>query len=433
MSDDDRRVYISQGDDEQGYYLTQDQLAGNRNRYWKDVYDLLMSGQRQDITPKYGNVPTFEQWAQSQGLDPSTDLSQMTMPGMSDGNPYAAYLGTFYDLPNYEDTSIFAQMPAFLGAAVLGGGILGGFDQFLAGAGAGDVVAGASGAGELLGGAGADTLGGTVDLGNLFPNTGGLPATDFSIGTGAGSATGATVPIPGFPDPSIFTTNLSGGGTVPLSSVGPGAVNATPPATNGINDFLSGLGNGSVKIPGTDITIPGNVLSGILQGVGGYLGAGQQADAYNQVAQQYMSMGAPFRNMLQDSYKPDFDLWSQPGYKDAFDKAADVSSRAWSAKSGNPYGSPTAKAGILSDVMNMSYMPALANYRGQLGQFGGLGINTSGAASLASAGTTGDEWEAFGSAANTIFNPQPKWDDIFKKMQGNSGNTTITIAGNPWR
>lgn len=70
----------------------------------------------------------------------------------------------------------------------------------------------------------------------------------------------------------------------------------------------------------------------------------------------------------------------------------------------------------MKDVWSGSYLPALSNYRGQLGQFGGMGLNTSGQAQLAEAGGAGGGLNAIGYGLNTILNPQPSLDDILAKM-----------------
>ena len=124
---------------------------------------------------------------------------------------------------------------------------------------------------------------------------------------------------------------------------------------------------------------------------------------------------------------------NQPGYGDAFDRAADISARSWSAKAGNPAGNPTAQAGILSDVWNQSYLPALSNYRGQLGQFGGLGLNTAGSAQLMGAQQAGSGLDAIGYGIGTALNPQPDWTKLLQGMGGgNQSPYSLNIGGMPW-
>lgn len=211
--------------------------------------------------------------------------------------------------------------------------------------------------------------------------------------------------IPGY-DPELTSGTAQGGA--------PGSTYQLPNYNN--------PGNPS----GTTFGIPNNLLSGLAQGVGGYLAADKQGDAYRDVANQYLNIGAPYRGYLNQSYQPGFDLASQPGYGDAFGRMADVSARSYSARMGNPADNPTAQAGILSDVWNQGYLPALSNYRGQLGQFGGLGLNTSGSASLQGAGTTGSGWEAIGAGIGTAMSPQNPLEDAARRYG-------LSIGGTPYR
>jgi len=206
---------------------------------------------------------------------------------------------------------------------------------------------------------------------------------------------------------------------------GAGAAGLVGAGAAGAGGGGSGGGSGSFTIPGTDIKIPNNVMAGGLQAILGYLGAGQQADAFRDVANQNLALGAPYRDTLTQSYQPGFDLASQPGYGDAFNRMADISARSYSASHGNPAGNPSAQAGILGDVWNQSYLPALSNFRGQLGQFGGLGLNTSGAAQLGGAQTAGGGLNAIGYGLGTAFGGNNTMDEYLKRvMQGQQYRTT---------
>lgn len=278
----------------------------------------------------------------------------------------------------------------------------------------------AVGAAEGAGAAGGLGGGAALDISALSQPGLGLGTSDV-LGTGLATtpsfgATGAALGSAAAGAGPLAANALS---SSQLAAMGAGAGNLLP------GEASTGLGAG-FKIPGTDITVPGNVLAGGLQAIGGWIGADKMGDAYRDVAAQQGQIGAPFRDLLLQSYQPGFDLMSQPGYGDAFKQIADTSTRAWSGRGVNPANNPGAQAEIQNDVWTRGYLPALSNYRGGLGQWGGLGLNTSGAASLASAGAVGDQWEAIGAGANTALNPQPNWNDIFKQMSGGK----LTIGGN---
>lgn len=204
-------------------------------------------------------------------------------------------------------------------------------------------------------------------------------------------------------------SGLDAAGTAGLTGIG---ANLAQGAASGGASALSRLFSGDASA--ADYAS----LLGTLGATGlGVLGSNRQADAYKDVANQYLNIGAPYRDKLAGSYAPDFNLAAQPGYGDAFAKQADVAARSYGAKYGNPADSPTAQAGILGDVWNQSYLPALSNYRGQLGQFGGLGLNTSSTASLAGAGGSDDLYKNLAGGLGALTNPQPNLQDLLKQLQ----------------
>lgn len=313
-----------------------------------------------------------------------------------------------------------------LGALALGAGGLFGAplaSSLAAGAGAGGAAlsasdaalidaanAGAGGAGTV-GSAGAGSLAAAPAANGAFPLTGGIeaPAGMYSVAGASG------VPGGGLVDASLASmapAAAAGGGGL-LSGL-TGAVNGALGTSLGTNDIAK-------------------IGAGLGQGALGYLGAGQQADAYQNVANQNLGIGAPYRDTLAASYQPGFNLMSQPGYGDAFNRAADISARSWSARAGNPSGNPTAQAGILNDVWNQSYLPALSNYRGQLGQFGGLGLNTAGMAQLGGAQNAGSGLGAVAFGIDQAFGSNPLDDYLKKLTQGQQQQPyQLNIGGNPY-
>ena len=281
--------------------------------------------------------------------------------------------------------------PALTGGAFMGAGLLG------TGTGTGSEA--------LIGDIAADTLetGGTGALGTTATGTEALSGMD--VMGGLGSADAAAVGL-GTAGATATTVGATAGG---ISA-----------ATAAINSAL-----------GTNLTDAdlGRILTGVGQAGLGYLGSQEQADAYRDVSNQYMNLGAPYRGLLENSYRQNFDLMNQPGYGDAFERSADIATRAVSANRGNPYGNPTAMAEIQNQLWSQNYLPALSNYRGSLMQAGGMGLNTSGAASLGAAQQTGGAYDALGYGLGTIFSPQPNINDLLRSMGGGAPNYNLTVGG----
>jgi len=332
-------------------------------------------------------------------------------------------IGTWHDILKY---------PVALGAMAFGGGAISGAEAGGAAAGGSAFPAGSAAAvegGTVAGGASTGTLAGGADT--LATMSAESAAADASYATTAESMTASGVNAPAGYTPTLADV-ATGASTESTVYDQAGDYNMGGDTVSGGigTDTLPGGGGLGVDILGNPITpesllrsIPASVWAGGLQAVLGYLGAGQQADAYSGVAAQNLAIGAPYRDRLNASYGPDFNLMNQPGYGDAFDRMADISTRQWSTK-GNPANNPGIQGGILSDVWNQSYIPAMSNYRGQLGQFGGLGLNTAGSAQLGGAQTAGGGLDAIGYGLGTALNPQPDWNKIF------GGN--LNVGGTPY-
>lgn len=362
-------------------------------------------------------------------LDDPQKLAQAQQLGAVEyvnGIPYANYMANrgpqgssalFPDMPQSGLGEFLGNLALVAGPAIAGG--LGAFGAADAGTVAGGGVGGGT-AGAIEGGLASSPLTG-VGVGSY----GGANSALGALGAGAG-ATGA---IANGLDPITTGEAISGSFTpataaemaamgVPTSAAaagGAGGAALTPLAR------LLGLGQ-----TGSDIA---SVL-GPLAGAGlGYLGSQQQQNAFQDVANQQLAIGAPYRNQLQQSYQPGFDLASQPGYGDAFGRIADISSRAYSAKMGNPAENPTAQAGILSDVWNQGYLPALTNYRGGLMQAGGMGLNTSGTASLAGANQAGGSLNALGYGVGSVTQPQNDISALLRQLGSGGQNYSLNVGG----
>lgn len=277
------------------------------------------------------------------------------------------------------DTWLNTAAPYLFAGGALGAiGAAGG-----AAAGAGEVAAGGTAAGgsaPYIGAGGSAAAGATPGLlGETALTAGGIG------GAGTGMVAGATGG--GYPMP-------------PPQSPPTGAGGAAGGIFGGVGDFLQNYGS-----------IIGPAIGGGL----GYLGQTQQTDALRDIANQHFAIGAPFRSTLEESYQPGFNLMDQPGYGDALQRTADISAKSANAQYGNPW-DMSAQGQVMSDVWNQSYLPALSNYRGQLGQFGGLGLNTSGAAGIAGASTAGSQYAPIAGAFGQMFKQDDPYEDLARAM-----------------
>jgi hypothetical protein len=372
-------------------------------------------------TPLTGNIPTFQQWAAG---NPEI---------IGDNSPEYQYLQQFYQLPNKSDIwetvlpmAAMAAVGATAGGAFgnLGTGEFAGMGTF--GTPASSAV-GASAAPAAAPSAGGVSLTEAQALQNsLFPATTSAAPAINTAAPAFGSTLGSVgAPNLGFALPGMGV-NLANSAEL---IAGAGSAAAGAGALSGAAGAAQTAGNALTQpTTGTTFGIPNNILAGGLQGLLGYIGAGQQADAYQDVYNQQSAIGAPYRDRLNASYQPGFDLMSQPGYGDAFNRMAEISTNSWSPR-GNPANNPGIQAGVLNDVWSQNYLPALSNYRGQLGQFGGMGLNTAGQSSLMGAQTAGSGLDALGYAAGTMFNPQPNINDIFKQLGGYKINVGGSLFG----
>lgn len=382
-----------------------------------------------------GMVPLSVSLGVPEGYDPASN--PVTAQYLNAQNSYRdPQTGQIYVLPDV-DTAIIAAHDATSSATKGASGIVhkiglaapflmaGGVAGLAAGgagaaAGGAEAFGGAGGSEALIGGAGVDTLGAAAGEGLLAGEAGFLPGS-FELGAGAGldAAAGggfsladlANVPTGG------FGGGGGGGGGNSLSdfqnTLQQSGVMGDSGGLSELFNSIDGAGGGGLNYA--------NLLRGALQGGLGYLGAGQQADAYKDVYDQQMAIGAPFRQKLEASYAPGFDLkTADPLYGNALTQSADEATRAVSAKSGNPYGNPGAMAEIQNSVMNRTALPYTSNYRGQLGQFGGLGLNTAGTASLAGASTAGGGLNAIGYGLGTALedDKDDQYTRLAKAIQG---------------
>ena len=315
--------------------------------------------------------------------------------------------------PNFTKKAFMAAALAFGGGAALSGlgGLSGGAGlESLAGGIGTDTLGGAvaGGAGEFAGIPGLTEFSGGLQGSFLAPEFSGIPGlSEFVPGAGAfgGAAVGAPFQ-PGFNllDPSTYGGSAAAGGT--------GA--AAQAARTALGRILDGSAT-----PEDYASVVGSLGATGL----GVLGSNAQADALRDVSQQYLALGAPYRTLLEGSYKPGFDLWKQPAYKSALDDSWESAFRGMNS---NPFDNPGQIIEANKRITGGLTLPALSNYRGQLGQFGGLGLNTSGQASLAEAGQSGNLYDALGFGLGSLTNPQTSLQDLLRQAGG-------SVSSNPYK
>jgi hypothetical protein len=245
-----------------------------------------------------------------------------------------------------------------------------------------------------------------------------------------------------------------------MSSGGPGLLNSAGlwagPATTAVTSLLNSGGdpltaddqqlgqdmtnNGpfsadpSIKVPGS---VPGlfgqgtpslmDLLRGAAPAALGAFGAKEQMEGFERMQDKYLGLGKPYRDRLDASYKPGFSMMSEPGYADAIKQSSDSVLRGLSVKSGNPFDQPNSMTTALDHVTKSTALPALQNYRSQLGTFGQLGVNTAGAAGVNAANASGGVFDAIGAGLNTALNPQTDFEKLMKQfgMKLNFGGSSF--------
>ena len=215
---------------------------------------------------------------------------------------------------------------------------------------------------------------------------------------------------------------VASGGTLP-SGAGLGAASALGKLLFGSN--ADGTSRGILGMLGAN---QNGLLSSLLPAFLGAYGANQQANAYRDVANKYLAMGEPYRNMLLGSYSPNFSASSIPGFNDAINQSSNAILRGLSTQ-GNPYDNPGGLQEATKYVTSNVALPALNTYRSQLGSFGQLGTNTAGTADMTSAGSKGGVLNAIGYGLNGVLNPQQNdLSSALKTLGGLKLNTGFSLV-----
>lgn len=241
----------------------------------------------------------------------------------------------------------------------------------------------------MVGGAAAGAGAGATGAGVTEGVAGSIP--EYSLGAG-GTGTG----IGG------SSSGLGYGGAGGVQTVG-GIGTVAPSAGFVGSEIAAGAG---LQIPEILKSIPMDVWKSGAQAVLKYIGMNKMGKAYEDAANQFFARGAPYNNLLLQSYGKNFNLADVAGYKSAFDRAADISTRAWSARGGNPANNPGIQANILDDVWTKAYLPALHDYRAGLAGQTNNGVSSATAALLSSVPYSAPAVSAGGTLLEGILNSQ---------------------------
>jgi hypothetical protein len=196
---------------------------------------------------------------------------------------------------------------------------------------------------------------------------------------------------------------MGGGGLTAAQAMG--GVSDASWGANLIDSLRSG-GSSLSKVFGGNSDLTSLLGSLGAAGLGAY-GANQQADSFGELSQQYLNMGAPYRDKLYQSYQPGFDLaQADPAFQGALDQAGQSAARATSARVGNPVDNPGAYAEMQKYITNSVALPQLNTYRSQLGTFGQFGTNQAGSAQSNQIQSQGGMYDALGYGLGQITQPE---------------------------
>jgi hypothetical protein len=230
-----------------------------------------------------------------------------------------------------------------------------------------------------------------------------------------------------------LTSGLEGGGAGSFPFTGgidDFGMDTLPPMIEGgpvstVDGMATGFG-GSVPSWLQNLMPSGSSLTSLLGKIApaalGAYGANQQANSYQDMMNQYFSLGAPYRSLLQQSYQPGFDISKEPGYQNAMDTTMNTYMRAASAGNaqgvagGNPFNNPGAFMESQKYLAGNLALPYLQNYRSGLSSSGQLGLGPAAQFGGNAIQSQGGVYDAIGYGLGEIFNPKPDYTQQFASM-----------------
>jgi hypothetical protein len=176
---------------------------------------------------------------------------------------------------------------------------------------------------------------------------------------------------------------------------------------------------------GTNLTSGDLDLIGKGLGLGlGYLGSKEQADAMQNLYNQQVSLGAPYRAELAKLNANPSSFYGSDMFKGALQQGSDALARSLSAKVGNPILNPTA----LQEMQSYTTKGSLDAYNqrwNQLSSAGQLGLGAVPSLGSAAAQASGGTYNALGAGLGSVFGNQRDYageylDLIRRQQQGGS-------------
>jgi len=156
-------------------------------------------------------------------------------------------------------------------------------------------------------------------------------------------------------------------------------------------------------------------------------GANKQSDTYSNLANQFASYGAPYRQKLSDLYADPSSFLKSPEVQVPVQQGTDALARSLSAQVGNPIGNMSA-LGELQNYSANQLFGRLGQEKDRLGGFGGLSAYNQAApqAAATAAGSTRGIYDALGSGLANLTNPSYTLADLLKQAKGNN---IFTLGG----
>ena len=400
--------------------LTQDQV---HRQMWDSLSGSPQEKINQSLDKGYGGLPT---WAVQQGLISQLDLqsNQRYVNAVQDSQRRMADNGGFVGFgQNFFFPALTAGMLAGAGGAALGyGGGATGATTGTAGAGgtAAATEAALSSATPFAGG-GAATTAGAGGLGAEAALAGGAAAAAMPAATPEADPTFGgelTQTAPGAYE-NLGNTAAFGGGLAPTTSALAGGGTLAATAASGASGGSSGGSGGSGTSGGGGSGSDGffglqddewlRRLSYGIPGLIGAIGAGAQAEDYQDLAHQYQQMGAPYRSRLEQLYGNPEAFLNSPEVRQPIQQGTDMLARSLSVK-GNPAGSGNALQ-ELQNYASTQLFNRLGQEKDRLAGFGGLSQYNQAAPQAATnvIGAQGNVYSNLGGATADIFNPPRRY------------------------